>query len=180
MIALDRAVTPTRSRTIPWWQAAWFAGIAASLAFVAGVWVAAVSVNQDEREHLIALHVASLGQDDKLVSVRSTDRHIVKPWFAGKIDFTPPVADDADQGFALLGGRLDSVGGKAMAAVVFRIRRHDINLFVSRAADLRSVPLRSSTLRGFSIVAWSADGLAFSAVSDVDLCELERFAALVR
>lgn len=179
LASVDRLPMPTRLRSLYGWQAALFAGAAATLAFALGLWIATPSV-QDEREHAIRRHVASLGNGQQLVQVSSTDRHVVKPWFAGKIDFAPPVRDLTEHGFALVGGRIDTLAGGSAAAIVYRIRQHDINLFVSRAPGPRPEPVAASMLRGFAVVTWASDGLSFAAVSDVDARELQRFSELVQ
>ena len=180
LTTLDRLDVPMRARGLSWWHASACAAAAAALAFVLGLWVAGPPAAQDAREDAIARHVASLAHGAQRVQVHSADRHVVKPWFAGRIDFAPPVRDLAAHGFTLVGGRVDSLAGKTAAAVLYRIRQHDINLFVSRAADSRDEPSAASTVRGFSVLTWASDGLAFTAVSDVDPRELQRFAQLVQ
>ncbi|MDR6536816.1 anti-sigma factor [Variovorax soli] len=168
-----------RSRSVGWWQALLLAGATASLAFVVGLWVGAPR-DPDLSEQLVARHVASLARSDALVAVLSEDRHVVKPWFAGKLDFAPPVRDLGSQGFTLIGGRLDHLGGQPAAALVYRIRRHEITLFVTRAASAAQEAPVESTLRGFSLLTWSAGGLRFAAISDVEPRDLRRFGELVR
>jgi anti-sigma factor RsiW len=175
----DRASTAKRPRTLAWWRAGALAGAAASLAFALGVWTAAPR-EVDLREQVIARHVASLAKPEQLVAVASLDRHVVKPWFAGKLDFAPPVRDFPEQGFTLVGGRVDELAGRPAAAVVYRIRKHDINVFVSRAADLKDRPVDASMVRGFSLAAWTRGGLSFVAISDVEQRDLLRLCDLLR
>lgn len=163
-----------------WWRALALSGATAVVAFMLGFWVALPNGASDEREAAVTRHAASLGSGHAMVQVSSADRHLVKPWFAGKLDFSPPVRDLAEQGFDLVGGRLDTLSGRTAAAVVYRIRRHDISLFVSPASAAQAGPIAASTLRGFAVVVWAQDGLGFVAVSDVDPRELQRFAELVR
>ena len=178
--ALPAAEPRAAPRRAGLWPAALAACTSAALAFSLGLWVAAPQTASDLREPAIARHVASLRDDLALTHVLSSDRHTVKPWFAGKIDFAPPVFDFAEQGFALVGGRLDALDGQRAAAIVYRLREHRINLFVWRAANLQAAPVALSSLRGFGVAAWAADGLNFAAVSDVDGAELRRFALLVQ
>jgi anti-sigma factor RsiW len=118
-------------------------------------------------------HVRSL-LPGHLLDVESSDRHTVKPWFAGKTDIAPVVVDLADKGFPLLGGRLDYVDGHTAAALVYGRRGHTINLFV-----WRTVPGEhgdgSFSVRGYSLLHWSNGGLSYWGVSDAALSELEAF-----
>jgi anti-sigma factor RsiW len=129
-------------------------------------------------DELVAGHVRSL-MVDHLVDVASTDQHTVRPWFNGKIDFAPPVADFAASGFALVGGRMDYVEGRPAAALVYRHQAHLVNLFIwpDRAG---TTGLETSTADGYSLVHWNDGDLAYWAVSDLNLRDLARLADLVR
>jgi anti-sigma factor RsiW len=127
-------------------------------------------------QQLVSSHVRSL-QPGHLTDVQTTNQHIVKPWFNGKIDFAPPVPELADQGFPLAGGRLDSINGKTVAAIVYHRRLHMVNLFVWPAKE--SAP-RSFIEDGFALVEWSEDGLRFAAISDIPPSELRQFEQLYR
>jgi anti-sigma factor (TIGR02949 family) len=124
-------------------------------------------------ENVVDGHVRSL-QTDHLVDVASTDQHTVKPWFLGKLDFSPPVIDLATAGFPLRGGRLDYVAGRAVAALVYSRRQHTINLFVSPAT--RGARMTQASSRGFHVLHWAREGMTFWAVSDVNERELIDFA----
>ena len=132
------------------------------------------------RAELVSRHAGSLAVGGRLYDIASSDRHVLKPWFAGKVDFAPPVRDLSPSGFSLVGARLDQIGGRPVAVVVYRIRRHDISLFVSRSASSLPQPLTLGRPLGFALASWAEDGLSFDAVSDVDPQELARFAALIR
>ena len=152
---------------------------ASALAFVVGWRLGGAPTAHEVLESVVALHVASLNQSYRLVQVASSDRHTVKPWFAGKVPFSPPVRDLGADGFSLIWGRIDDLGGQPAAALVYRIREHVITLLVTSASTAsRSVTV--SSLRGFAMVAWRADGLALTAVSDADPAEVQRFAQLIR
>jgi anti-sigma factor RsiW len=126
-------------------------------------------------DQLIANHVRSLSLESHLTDVATSDRHVVKPWFNGKIDFAPPVPELASQGFPLVGGRLDYLDGREVAAIVYKRRLHTINLFV-RPAGALSLPVDIANRReGYSLVRWTSGGLEFWAVSDIDLGDLELF-----
>lgn len=154
---------------LPGWLAPGLAGaLAATLAFLAFVPPSTQSVVDEE---LVSSHVRSL-QLGHLTDVQTTNQHIVKPWFNGKIDFSPPVPELADAGFPLAGGRLDSIDGKSVAAIVYHRRLHIVNLFVWPAKDGSE---RSFEKDGFSVREWSRDGLRFAAVSDIPPAELQQF-----
>jgi anti-sigma factor RsiW len=115
-----------------------------------------------------------------LLEVKSSDRHTVKPWFAGRLDFAPPVKDLADHGFALAGGRVDYLDGRPAAALVYRRRQHVVTLLVQpEGADAARAP-RAQTRQGYHVLHWAEGGLAFWAISDLNEGELQDFAALVR
>jgi anti-sigma factor RsiW len=105
--------------------------------------------------------------------VLSTDQHTVKPWFNGRLDVAPPVVDLTAQGFTLIGGRLDYLDGKAVAALVYRRRVHVINLFIAQGAERHAAAIE--TLQGFNIRRWSEPGFSLWAVSDLNADELEDF-----
>src|SRR5689334_19748873 len=127
---------------------------------------------------LIDAHVRSL-QPGHLIDVQSTDQHTVKPWFDGKLDFIPPVSDYSEQGFPLVGGRLDVVDGHNVAALVYSRRKHFINLFVWPAAD-SSVPLNGNGARaGYNWLGWKAGDMQFCLVSDASSEDLRQLQALI-
>ena len=162
-----------------WFHAAVFATVAALVGLISGHWLAQPLPDYPLRDPAVASHVAALASTRQLIQVASSDRHTVKPWFQGKIDFAPPVKDLGHEGFVLMGGRLDQVADKPAAAVVYQVRKHVINLFVWRATDRAPDAIATSSMRGFSVTTWAADGMRFAAVSDVDARDLSRFAQLV-
>jgi anti-sigma factor RsiW len=163
-----------------WLQAAALMMVVALLGVGAGYRLALPLPDSSLAEHVVASHIASLSDAHRLTEVSSLDRHQVKPWFQGKLDFSPVVRDLSADGFALLGARLDHVGDRQAAAIVYRLRNHTVNLFVWRARNNEAEAFALSSVRGFGVATWSGGGLGFAAVSDAEPRELERFARLVQ
>ena len=127
---------------------------------------------------LVADHVRAL-KIGPLIDVASSDRHTVKPWFQGRLDYAPPVLDLAGDGFMLSGGRVEHVRGQAVATLAYLYNRHVIDVFVwPVASGEASESLRVSVQRGFSVARWNVGAMQLWAVSDVEQSEIERFARL--
>jgi anti-sigma factor RsiW len=125
---------------------------------------------------IVDAHLRSL-QPGHLEDVISTDQHTVKPWFDGKIDFAPPVRDFANDGFPLLGGRLDVIDSRTAAALVYGRRKHIVNVFVEKAQPGDSQDA-SGELQGYHWVAWQQNGFTFTAVSDTAYGDLDQLKQL--
>jgi len=115
-----------------------------------------------------------------LVDVSSSDRHVVKPWFTGKLDFSPSVVDLIDHGFPLIGGRLDYLDNRPVAAVVYKRREHVINLFIRPAAHDSPVAHKPGTPQGYHLFSWTQSGMTYWAISDLNTEELREFVRLVQ
>jgi anti-sigma factor RsiW len=134
---------------------------------------------KDDREQrmaadVLSAHLRSL-QSARVTDIETSDQHAVKPWFNGKVDIAPPVVDLTAKGFTLLGGRLDYVDGRPSAVIVYKRRKHIIDLFVEQNAPESKQPASAIELRGFNILHWAEAGLSFWAISDIDASELSEF-----
>jgi anti-sigma factor RsiW len=128
---------------------------------------------------LVAGHVRAL-QVDHLVDVASSDQHTVKPWFNGKVDFAPRVADFTVDGFPLVGGRVDYVAGRPAAVLVYKHRQHVINVFIRPAEHDAASAIQTFAAAGYHLLRWDAAGLTYWAVSDLNPADLESLARLLQ
>jgi anti-sigma factor RsiW len=173
---------PIRPRRAPvaWALAAGFAGallLTTPLYYGLQQRGAAGEVLVDEA---VSSHLRAL-QPQHLMDVASTDQHTVKPWFDGRLDYSPRVVDLADAGFPLVGGRLDALGGRSVAALVYRRHLHIISLYEWPAATATANGgLRESQQHGYTVLRWTDDGMHYAAVSDVDPVALREFAQDLR
>jgi anti-sigma factor RsiW len=170
-------------KILPFPAAAWIpAAAAAAAVFGAFVYANTGRLIPTATPSLVAEvasdHIRSL-IGTHLIDVESSDQHTVKPWFAGKIDFSPPVRDFADQGFKLLGGRLDYVRGNNVAVLVYRFKSHYVSLFICRERTSEAASKQTSfDYQGYNLVYWNANGLDCWAVSDAAPGVLYEFAKI--
>jgi len=151
-------------------------GTALSAAVAASLVIAVVRNDQNQQiaSDVVSAHLRSL-QAGHLTDVETSDQHTVKPWFNGKLDVAPPVIDLTAQGFTLIGGRLDYINGQPVASIVYRRRKHVINLFVGEPLGATIHGVKDEIVQGFNIRHWSESGLDLWAVSDIDAGELDEF-----
>jgi len=179
--ALDRegapARTPSIARPRPFWSGA-FSGAAAMALAATLIFFIFVPAAQDQvANDVAAAHLRSL-MGNHLIDVASSNQHTVKPWFDGHVDIAPPVADYGDQGFDLVGGRVDYVDGQRAAVVVYRHGKHIVNVFAWKNDGKASPGFK--TRNGYHLLAWQGGDLFYCAISDMAPGELEALSHLIQ
>jgi mycothiol system anti-sigma-R factor len=180
---LDAATASPAAIRIPAWR--WLA-VAATILVVASVsWFVWPRPGKDSASttpftvaELVDAHVRSL-QPGHLTDVASTDQHTVKPWFNGKLAFVPPVKDFADEGFPLVGGRLDVLGGQNVATLVYARRKHIINVFVMPTREPDTMIHPPGLRQGYQWRHWRRQGMEYCAISDVSDSDIYELAQLM-
>jgi len=147
---------------------------------VFGTWTVTRQVDSEARlqQDVLSAHVRSLLQESP-IQVASGDPHSVKPWFNGRIEYAPEVKDPATEGFPLAGARLDYIGGKRVAALVYKRRLHVVNVFVWPAPSAEDTAPRLISNKGYNLLTWNHGGLTYWAVSDLNGAELQQLKAFL-
>ena len=170
---------PAGKKNAPRWQ--WFPLVAAVAATAVITWTTAIQLetgSRDERigEQVIAGHARAV-LTNHLTEVASSDQHTVKPWLSSKLDFSPPVTDLTTAGFPLVGGRLDYVDNRPVAALVYRHRQHVIDLFIwPDTQTAHATSMQTSSKQGFNMLHWNNAGMTFWAISDLNPADIKTFA----
>jgi len=184
--SLREETAPSVARVMPSprraWRIPWNAVAAALVIAVASSSVTMVASRRASdspvAQEVLASHIRSL-MPEHLTDVRSNDQHNVKPWFNGRLDFSPAVPRLEEQGFPLLGGRVDYVGGRPVAVVVYGRRQHVINVFSWPVSNDGGAAPAPQTRHGYNLEHWRADGVEHWAVSDLNSAELRQFVGLM-
>jgi len=174
-IAPREAGPLARSARPRWLTQALAAGVVAAAASAITFQLAVPSAYELAAADAISSHTRSL-MARQIVAVASSDQHTVKPWFNGKLDFTPPVKDTSAEGFPLVGGRIDYVKERPVAGLVYQRRQHYIDVYVWPSERGSAQALRETARRGFTVLSWSDRNFTYFAVSDLDARELREFA----
>ncbi|MBJ9683397.1 anti-sigma factor family protein [Burkholderia multivorans] len=168
------AASGTRAPALP--GLGWGVALVVALAAAGGIAMSAHRAATDRTvDELVASHVRA-GLSARDIDVISTDRHTVKPWFNGRLDYAPPVEDLSANGFVLVGGRLDYVDRRRVAVLVYRYRQHVIDIYVSPAGDGRTAPY-TTVSQGYAVDRWTAAGMTWWAVTDAEPSALAAFRA---
>ena len=169
-----------------WVLPKWWFNIVAPMAAAAVVVLVLVpffrgpSTDELLTREVVSSHVRSLMAATHLADVASSDQHAVKPWFGGKLNFSPPVEDLAKQGFPLIGGRLDYLENRPVAALVYQRQKHFINLFIWPSGSDSDVRTKTASRQGYNLAYWTKSGMTYWAVSDLNSSELQEFVQLVQ
>jgi anti-sigma factor RsiW len=172
------AQPPSRLAARPSWRALAASVLVAAVAASSATWFVTEGRGPDATaDMVVASHMRGLMAPTS-IDVASSDRHTVKPWFNGRIPEAPRVVDLATEGFPLVGGRVDVIGRAPVATLVYRHRQHLISLIA--VAGGRALPGGREQIAGYNVLSWSDDGVAYWAVSDLALGDLETFAKAFR
>ena len=182
--SLRREAKSEGGRRLFGWR--WLPVAAMALILLLGlvIWRAVPSLRPSEDEilaqEMVSNHVRSLQLESHRTDVISSDQHTVKPWFDGKLDFAPPVKDFSSQGFPLIGGRLEYLNNRAVAALIYQRQKHFINLYIWPADQSNATSEVATKRQGYNLLHWTNSGMTYWAISDLNGVELHEFARLVQ
>jgi anti-sigma factor RsiW len=179
---LPQPAAPERER--PRWTGSWLRWAPGLAGVLALAWGLSLTLNQPSpnevvANELVASHVRSL-MSNRMTDVASSDQHTVKPWFSGKLDYAPAVRDFTTQGYPLVGGRLDYVGGRPVATLIYRHRQHLIAVYEWPGREGKSIGLTAMSRQGYHLLSWSDNGMIHWAISDLAPNELTAFAKMLQ
>jgi anti-sigma factor RsiW len=179
------AKSEIRSRMFGWRWLTVGAAFAFMLLTAFVIWRGAPGYQRPSRDELLTQeilsnHVRSLQLENHRIDVVSEDPHTVKPWFDGKLDFAPPVKDFSSLGFPLIGGRLEYLNNRTVAALIYQRQKHYINLFIWPAEQAGSTGEVTVQQLGYNLIHWTSSGMNYWAISDLNNVELHEFARLVQ
>ncbi|MGE5644378.1 MAG: anti-sigma factor family protein [Acidobacteriota bacterium] len=185
--ALLERESPAGSKTrslFSWWWSSRLAVAASLLVIAVAIWrvspdFRAAPAEDSIAREVVSSHIRSL-MPNHLTDVPSSDQHTVKPWFNGKLDFSPAVKDLAANGFPLVGGRLDYIGSRPVAALVYQRKKHLINVFIWPSRSGSDGRERGESRQGYNVLHWAQSGMTYWVASDLNRSELQQFAALLR
>jgi anti-sigma factor RsiW len=180
--AAIRAANPEVQRSFFDWR--WASALASAVLVVVAGFLLTTQWQKSSEEALLVDdlvygHVRSM-MANHITDVASSDSHTVKPWFGGKLDYSPPAKDLTAQGFRLVGGRMDYLENRPVAAVVYQRSQHFINLFVWPSTNTRIKPEDQLTRQGYNIIHWTQSGMTYWLVSELNLAELSECARLLK
>jgi len=170
-------VARSRPRAPRWsWQSSAGWAAAAAVALVAVIFSVSPRSSSDVGALLVDSHLRAMQLDSHLIDVVSTDHHTVKPWFAGKVDFAPPVKQLDAEGYVLKGGRIDVVEARTAAVLVYQAGRHTVEVFIWPARAESATTFQSEQRSGFNLRRWKDGSFEVWCVSDMGAEELDTFA----
>ena len=180
--AAIRAANPDTKRSFFNWR--WAGALASVVLAVIIGWAVTTQWTKSSEETLlvndiVSSHVRSM-MANHITDVSSSDSHTVKPWFGGKLDYSPPAKDLTEQGFRLVGGRLDYIDNRPVAALVYQRSQHLINLFVWPSTNSGIKAEDELTRQGYNLIHWTKSGMTYWLVSELNLTELRDCARLLR
>ena len=167
-----------------WFHLRWASVLASAILIAALTWAAAARWTKSSGEtqlvnDIVSSHVRSM-MANHITDVASSDSHTVKPWFGGKLDYSPPTKDLTEQGFRLIGGRLDYLENRPVAALIYQRSQHFINLFVWPSNRSTTGQDDQLAVQGYNIIHWTKSGMTYWLISELNQAELNECARLLK